>query len=74
MVFTHILDRLCFLLRAFALVRFQFLSAAAVFDEIDVRVLFLFSVIPSEICVKNPKIFSHNEAGGKPEILRDRQL
>ena len=32
------------LLKAFALVRFHFFSAAAVFDEIDVRVLFLFSM------------------------------
>ena len=56
---------------AFALVRFHFFSAVAVFDEIDVRVLFLFSMKanPFRTWVKNPKIISHNEARGTLELV-----
>ena len=63
------------LLKAFALVIFHFFSTAA-FDEIDVRVLFLFRTKADRFGkhASNPKNISHNEAGGKLKLVKDRQL
>ena len=55
------------LFKAFSLVHFHFFSAAsAVFDEIDVRVLLLFSMKADSL--RNLK------NGGTLELVRDRQL
>ena len=76
MVFTHILHCAYLKLLRWSASGLFFSAAVAVFDEIDVRDLFLLGVKAGLLwnMHQKSKNLSHIEAGGKLELVRDRQL